>query len=367
MENTVENGGYKTAPQIPAVKPKAKDKKNNGCLWWGIGILVMIFIAGCAIMILGIIISFASSGAAGSMPNLSQTHNFTEEFSSGSYFSSNKIAVISISGVITNADGGFSSSFANSQFISAQIKTAAADKNVKAVILLLNTPGGEVTAADTIYHELMKLRKETGKPVIAYMGSVAASGGVYIAVASDYIVANKLTTTGSIGVIAQTYNYVELFNKVGLKAETYTSGPMKDLLNGARPRTEEEVKIIQDIIDEVYDDFVKIVATGRPKLTVEKIRDTDIGDGRILTGRQALDCGLVDSLGYFEDAVNKALQLGSIPENDYKVVNYKRKLGFADLLFMEAKDKKIKVELPGAPLETKLPETGKFFFLPTVW
>lgn len=367
MENTLNSEDTIPKPKSNNIKPAPKGKKSNGCLWWGLGILVMVFIAGCAIMILGVIISFASSGGSGSMPTLSHTQNFTEEFSSGSYFSSNKIAVININGVITNADGGFSSNFANPQLIGSQIKTAAADNNVKAVILLLNTPGGEVTAADNIYHELMKLRKNTGKPVIAYMGSVAASGGVYIAVASDYIVANKLTTTGSIGVIAQTYNYVELFDKVGLKAETYTSGPMKDLLNGARPRTEEEIKIMQNIIDEVYDDFVKIVANGRPKLTVDKIKNTYIGDGRILTGKQALECGLVDSLGYFEDAVKKAIKLGSIPENDYKVVKYQRKLGLADLLFMEAKDNKIKVELPGVPLKTQLPENGKFFFLPTIW
>lgn len=365
LQNTNGNGSLNTKPEV--IK-SPNTKSGNGCIWWGIGIFSMFFIMGICITFVAILISMISSGSSGSISPLAQASGFTEEFESGRFFSSNKIAVININGVITNVDGGWSSSVANSEQICAQIKTAAADKAVKAVILRLDTPGGEVTAADNIYHQIMKLRRETCKPVVASMGSVAASGGVYVAVAADYIIANKLTTTGSIGVIAQTYNYVELFKKVGLKAETYTSGPMKDLLNGARPRTEEEIEIIQGIIDEVYSDFVKIVAEGRPKLTEEKIRGSVIGDGRIFSGRQALAYGLVDSLGYYEDAVKRAIKMASIPENDYQVVRYSRRMGILDLFTkLQGGDTKIKVELPGSSIQSELPKSGKFFLLPTVW
>lgn len=365
IQKTAEDGTLNSVPPIPK---STKAKNGNGCIWWGIGIFAMIFIMGIGITFVAIIISLASSGSSASISPLAQSSGFTEEFESGSYFSSNKIAVINITGIITNSDAGWGDSIANSDLICAQLKTAAADKAVKAVILKLDTPGGEVTAADNIYHHIIKLRKETCKPVVASMGSVAASGGVYVAVAADYIIANKLTTTGSIGVIAQTYNYVELFQKIGLKAETYTSGPMKDLLNGARPRTEEEIKIIQNIIDEVYGEFVKIVAEGRPKLTEENIRGTIVGDGRIFSGKQALEYGLVDALGYYEDAVKKSIQMASIPENDYQVVRYSRRMGFLDLFTkLQGGDTKIKVELPGSSLQSELPKSGKFFLLPKVW
>ena len=378
MENSVENQDNienETINQTPPLSPEKtqckekpqapKTKKSkNGCIWWGVGIFAMIFIIGCGIMFIAILISMASSGSSSGLSTLTKNSTFTEEFESGSRFASNKIAVINITGIITNADAGWSNSIANSDFICAQVKAAADDNAVKAIILRLNTPGGEVTAADNIYHQIIKLRNETSKPVIASMGSVAASGGVYIAVAADYIIANKLTTTGSIGVIAQTYNYVDLFKKVGLKAETYTSGPMKDLLNGARPRTEEEIEIIQEIIDEVYSDFVKIVAEGRPKLTEKKIRETVVGDGRIFSGKQALKYGLVDALGYYEDAVNKAAAMASLPKDNYQVVRYSRRISFLDIFKMQGGDTKIKVELPGSPLKSEMPANGKFFFLP---
>lgn len=358
-----------STPRPPMYETATRQKKSkSGCMWWGFGIFAFVFVVGCGILFFAIIITVASLRGSAGKGLFSQRHPFVEQFESGNPLSSNKIAVINITGVITNSEGSWGGEVASSNFISAQIKAAATDESVKAVILRLNTPGGEVTAADTIYHAVMKLKEETGKPVIASMGSVAASGGVYVAVAADYIIANKLTTTGSIGVITQTYNYVELFKKIGLKAETYTSGPMKDLLNGARPRTQEETAIIQNIIDEVYTDFVQIVADSRPKLTVEKIRGTLIGDGRIYTGKQALKYGLVDSIGYYEDAVKKAIEMASIPKSDYQVINYARHMGLANLLTkLQGGETKIKVELPGTPLHSKLPTSGKFFLLPSVW
>jgi protease-4 len=369
MENSTDNIGTPAPQQPPPVTVNITEekKKNRGCLWWGLGLGIFFFFISGGIFIIAMIASFISSiedGGIFATPSPSQIM-ISEDYISGNNNSCNKIAVIDIRGVITNAVSSWGSDVANSDFICTQLKKAQDDPNVKAVILRLDTPGGEVTAADKIYHTVCELRKNSRKPVISSMGSVAASGGVYVAVASDYIIANKLTTTGSIGVIAQAYNYTELFKKIGLKAEVYKSGPMKDLLNGARPRTPEEVAIINEFIGEVYSQFVKIVAEGRQKLTEDQIRNTPIGDGRFYSGSKALEYGLIDQLGYFEDAVTKAASMASL--KDYKVVSYQAQSGLASLLMnMKSTTPNLKLQLPGTSQRVELPKSGKFFLLPSM-
>jgi protease-4 len=347
-----------------------KKSSSGGCLKWFVvfAVLFCIFFimpAGCIVFVARTL----SEDPEDLTSFLITGEKFNEKLLSGDRSSSNKIAVIEISGVITSDQSSWGSDVANSDRIVAELKQAADDDNVVAVILKLNTPGGEVTAADEIYHQIKKLKKDTGKPVIASMGALAASGGVYVAVAADYIIANKLTTTGSIGVIIQTYNYAELLKKVGVKAETYTSGPMKDILNGARMRTPEEKAIIRELIHEVYMDFAENVASGRPKITMDMILNTPLGDGRILSGRQALKKGLVDQLGYFDDAVDKALKMTGINDDDYQVITYKKPVTFSEIFTnMSAPDKKINVNiLPDNGINSKLPENGKLYLLPTVW
>jgi len=286
---------------------------------------------------------------------------YTDQYLSGDQYSRDKIVVIDISGIILSGDYGWGQ-VASSVAICEQIDQARRDKNVKAVILRLNTPGGEVTASDLIHHKVLQLRQE-GKPVVAAMESLAASGGLYVAVATDYIVAHRLTTTGSIGVIAQTFNYHQLLQKIGLQKEVYKSGPMKDLLDGSRPRTEAEKELITEIIQEVYDDFVRIVAEGRKKITENDIRNTELGDGRILSGRQALKYGLVDQLGFFEDAVEKTAELAKLDK--YKVVEYQAPFSFVDILQgVRSPSPGIKVELPGSSPWQGALEPGKLYFLP---
>jgi len=378
MQNSTENNEpqlFQKTERIKAPQPAQpvtvniteNKKRNRGCLWWGIGVGIFIFFIGGGLLVVAMIASFISSiegGGAFSTASSSQTM-IREDYISGNSNASNKIAVIDIRGIITNALSSWGASVANSDFICAQIEKAQNDPNVKAIILRLDTPGGEVTAADKIYHAIYKLRQKTQKPVISSMGSVAASGGVYVAVASDYIIANKLTTTGSIGVIAHGYNYSELFKKIGVKAEVYKSGPMKDLLNGARPRTPEEVAIMNEFIGEVYTQFVEIVAKGRPNLTENQIRNTPIGDGRFYSGRKALEYGLIDQLGYFEDAVSKAVAMTSLKE--YKVVSYQPLTGLASILMnMKSTPPELKLRLPGTTQRLELPKSGKFFLLPAM-
>jgi protease-4 len=369
IEPEIEASGGTANPQSSATQLRGSVKKNgHGCFWWFAVIIASSFIL-CAmllffVMLFGIISSFDGKPA---LPSFSAAGvNLKESFISGENSASQKIAVIDVKGVIANVDSGFgSASVANPNIICAQIARAAEDDSVKAVILRLDTPGGEVTAADIIYHALREFSVTTHKPIVASMGSLAASGGVYVAVAADFIIANRLTTTGSIGVIAQAYNYEELFKKIGLKAEVFKSGPMKDLLSGSRPTTPAEREIVQNFIDEVYGEFVAIVADRRQKLSEELIRTSPIGDGRIYSGRQALKYGLIDQLGYFNDAVEKAAELASLKSGKYQVMEYKRSFSLSDFFAsMKSTSPTLKVQLPGSK-GNKTIGRGKFFLLPS--
>ncbi|MFA6290371.1 MAG: signal peptide peptidase SppA [Victivallales bacterium] len=354
--------------QQPAPQTPPRPKSRKGCMILLVVLMVCFVVFGCiaALFVVGF---YAAESAFTGMTDVSpfetKKNKFVEELVEGNHFASNKVAVIDIKGVIMNADGGFYQ-IANSKTICDQLDQARDDSKVKAVILRLDTPGGEVTAADIIHHKVMQLKDENIK-VVACMESVAASGGYYIAVASDYIIAHRLTTTGSIGVIIETFNYQSLFNKIGLQAEVYKSGEMKDMLNGARPRTEAEKLLVQNIITEVYDEFVNIVAEGRKSknITAEQIKTTQIGDGRIFSGKKALELGLVDGVGFFEDAIDKAVDLAKI-SNNYKVVSYKKVFSFSDFFMsMKGPENKIKIDIPGMKSWTNMLEPGKVYLLPS--
>ena len=169
---------------------------------------------------------------------------------------------------------------------------------VHGVLLDIDSPGGAIDPSDIIYHRLMGFKERTGKPVVARMNGLAASGGYYVAAAADSIIAHPSTLTGSIGVIMQSLNYAGLFDKVGLDLVTLVSGPNKDLLNPGRPMSDEEREILQGIIDDAYETFVNAVAEGR-SMEMESV--LPLADGRIYTARQALDGGLIDAVGYEEE------------------------------------------------------------------
>ncbi len=348
--------------------PQNTEKKKEGCFWIGVVALLFLCVIGVVVIAGGLIFAVASGGFAERMETLASTanSNLIEEHIEGSIFAKDKIAVIDIRGVITSAPAASGSIYelACADIITEQIKRAATDASVKAIIINLDTPGGEVTASDVIYNEIMKARKEHNVPVVAYMNSLAASGGYYSAVACDKIVANRLTLTGSIGVIMETYNYHELFNKIGVKSEIYKSGKMKDILDGSRPRTEGEIQIIQNLVNNCYSEFVKVVSLGR-KIPIETIRTTEIGDGRVFDGEQALKLKLVDSLGYFEDATKLAAQLAGTNIESVKLVRYSEAFSLSRLLReMKGVSKPLNVNLqPGAP-DASIIKKGRMYFLP---
>lgn len=248
-------------------------------------------------------------------PKTKDEASFEEEWVEGEQDASDKVAVVELSGIISS---GIAGQFGDSMVddIVAKLKQAREDQSVKAVILKIDSPGGEVNASDVIYHEVSKTRAV--KPVVTYMESVAASGGYYSAMGSSYIMASDLSITASIGVILQTINYKDLLGKIGVKSLTFKSGKMKDMLNPARDTTPEEEQYVQSLINETYDKFVNIVAKER-KLDVEALKH-GIADGRIESGRQAKEDKLIDALGYFEDAITQAEKMGKTTHA--KVIRY---------------------------------------------
>jgi protease-4 len=230
-----------------------------------------------------------------------------------------KIALIDVEGLIVNARTGsmFTAGDNPVSVFRERLDAAATDCRVKAVVLRINTPGGGVTASDVMYRDLVNFREETGKPVVACMMDVAASGGYYLAMGCDRVYAHPTTVTGSIGVIMNLYNAHGLLSMVGVKSEPIKSGPNKDIGNPARPMTDAERALLQKMVNSFYQEFVAVVAKGR-KLPVERVRE--LADGRVYTGREAKALGLVDEVGYLDDALQCALDLACL--KDAKVVAY---------------------------------------------
>jgi protease-4 len=216
------------------------------------------------------------------------------------------VGVVRVEGVITSDDAATAGlGTASAETVVQNLRAADEDPDVKAILLVVNSPGGGVTASDLIYHEL----KQVEKPVVVLMGDLAASGGYYISMAADWIVANPNTLTGSIGVISEFPNASGLLEKAGVEFVVITSGPRKDFGSPYREMTDAERAYWQVIVDESYAGFVKIVAEGR-KMSEDQVRA--LADGAVFTGRQALEKGLVDELGYREDALAKAAELGGL-------------------------------------------------------
>ncbi len=282
---------------------------------------------------------------------------------------SDKIAVVDIDGIISSSlgQGGFDMV----EIIKAQLKRAKNDRSVKAVLLKVDSPGGEVLASDEIYRTLTDFQKQSGKPVICSMGSLAASGGYYVSAPCRWIVANDLTITGSIGVILHSWNYRGLMDKVGLRPEVYKSGRFKDMLSGEREPsdiTPEERQMVQALIDETYGKFTNIVAVARERAHKENQNEgqplvsdwTEYADGRVLSGTEAYKLGFVDQVGDFDDAVKQAKKIAGISQAN--LVRYQMRLDLSDLfrLFGQSDARALKVDWG---VELPKLKVGQLYFL----
>lgn len=278
------------APSVPPVRPAPQRKSGPGVWLW----LALLAIFSFGIVGYRLLAALAPAAAQPS------------------------VGLIEVSGAISDAGAstllGGTSGGAR-QFI-RQTEAARKDPQIKAVVIRVNSPGGSASASQEMYQAVMRLRKE--KPVICSMGDVAASGGYYTAAACNKIYANRATTTGSIGVITSLLNYQELFAKIGLDQATIKSGKFKDAGNPARPLTPEERQLFQQLINNLYNQFVDDVVAGRKDatkgaLTREKL--IKLADGRVYTGEQAVKNGLIDETGDLFTAVNYARQQGKLPDD----------------------------------------------------
>ena len=294
-----------------------------------------------------------------------------EEVVTEEHDAATKIAVVEVNGIITGRmldQGGYNMV----DVIKAQLKRAEEDDKVKAVILKVDSPGGEVLASDEISRAIADFQiKAHNKPVVCSMGGLAASGGYYVSAPCRWIVANDLTITGSIGVIMSTWNYRGLMDKVGLRPETFKSGKYKDMLSGSREpdsMTQEERDMVQALINETYGKFTNVVATGRERAQ-EKNKSkgralneswADYADGRILSGTDAYKLGFVDELGTFEDAVKRAKSIVGISKAN--LIEYQQRFDLSDLfrLFGKTDSKVVKVDLG---MEMPKLQAGQLYFL----
>ena len=278
----------------------------------------------------------------------------------GSSGGSEKVALITLRGLISSSlSGNVGDSMVDDLRLALQ--QARDDNRVKAVVLEIDSPGGEVTASDQIYTAVVKTRAR--KPVVIHMDTLAASGGYYISCGGKFLMANETTITGSIGVIIQTLNYEQLFNKVGLASVVFKSGKFKDMLSGTRPMTPEERDYVQGFVMKIYDKFLGIVAKER-NLSADVLRNS-VADGRILSGKEALENKLIDGLGQIEDAFGKAKELGGAP--GATVVKYGPPFSLSRVFraFGKAGESKIQLELP-KQLVPQL-ESGHAYLLPSYY
>jgi len=280
------------------------------------------------------------------------------------------VAVIDIEGIIFGGLLGGGSS-GPVEMVREQLKRAESDHAVKAVLLRIDSPGGEVLASDEINRSLAEFQQRSGKPIVASMGSVAASGGYYVAAPCRWIVANPLTITGSIGVIMRGYNYRGLMNKVGVRPEVYKSGRFKDMLRGDKAEEDilpEEREMVQSLVDTTFRRFKEVVVEGRQspyRLSEDGGRALvdnweDYVDGRVFSGRQAYDWGFVDELGNFKTALDRAKTLAQIDRA--RIIRYEQPFELGNLfrLFVRTETPAIHVDLG---IEFPPIQTGRLYFL----
>ncbi|RMH04636.1 MAG: signal peptide peptidase SppA [Nitrospirae bacterium] len=248
-----------------------------------------------------------------------------------------KVLVVNISGLLTSArPANLVDRLLDRPSLPARLKEeltkAQEDEAVKALVLRINSPGGTVTASDILYHEIRSFKQKRNIPVIASIMDLGTSGGYYVALAADRIVAHPSSILGSLGVILVTVNAAGLLEKIGVEATAVTSGPHKDMGSPFRAMTEKDRAIFQGIIDSLHARFLAVVQEGRPGLTESKVRQ--LADGRIYSAAQAKQVGLIDEIGYLDDAIAFAKQEAGLKEA--QVVMYHRPGGYRPNIYAQA-------------------------------
>ena len=344
MDNSFESPGAPppsyTPPPVIAPPPPSRPRRSWGWMIFAIVLLVLL-----GFSLLGNFAQAVSHAIGGSLHPGFKTGSSRdlgpklEECVLEDNNARNKIAVITVAGVISSESADPAGNTLV-DVIKAQLDRAQEDSHVKAVILKVDSPGGEVLASDDINKAITKF--QSGKPVICSMGNLAASGGYYISAPCCWIEANQLTLTGSIGVNMDGLNYRGLMDKVGVEPMVFKSGKYKDMLSGMRSTNEipdGERAMVQGLIDETYATFTNVVFTGRAQAHQKNGSEgraladnwTNNVDGRVLSGKQALALGFVDQLGDFDDAVTAAKRIAKIHDGA-NLIEYREHYDISNLL-----------------------------------
>ena len=269
----------------------------------------------------------AALGSAGAFAQYFQRDGrVVEKYHSLSKSASGKVAIVTLAGAIMGGDG----------FIRSQLDHVAEDESVKAIVLRVDSPGGTVSGSDEIHHRLGQLATKRDLPVVVSMGGIAASGGYYVAMANggrdDVIFAEPATLTGSIGVIIPHFDLSKMLKRFDVRDDSVASGPLKEMLSPTKDRTPEmadrERRLLKALVDDMFVRFKEIVRQGRPKLDAEAV--DKVATGQIFTAQQAKEAGLVDRIGFLEDAVARAVELAGLTDATARVVKYSKPKGLLD-------------------------------------
>ncbi len=300
-------------------------RRGRAGFWISTSFAIFFFLC-CIVLFFSLMAVFVIKGSLSPSEEEESTKRLAETVVEGS--GQNKIVIIPIKGVITaqSTKNLLLETPSILEEVKKQLDQARKDDTVKAVILDIDSPGGGITASDILYKEVLAFKERTEKKVIVIMRDVAASGAYYISAAADRIIAHPTTITGSIGVIMPLVNVADLAKKYGVAVTSIKSGEMKDIGSPFKEMSEEEQKVLYDIVDEMYTRFLQIIADGRA-MEIEEVRK--LADGRIFTGSQAVEYGLVDQIGYIEDTISVAKEMAGLEEA--KIIRYKRLFDLSEL------------------------------------
>jgi protease IV len=311
------------AQVVHAAPPPPPPAPRHG---WGRFFLLMLLLAFAGSLLLNLVLGMvAGIGLIGPETD----HRVQEKFFSHQHDARDKVAIISIEGIILETEDGF---------VKRQIDRAMEDDNVRAVVLRVNSPGGTISGSDYLYHHLRKLVENEKRkvPIVVSMGGIAASGGYYVSMAAgdgpDLLFAEPTTFTGSIGVIIPHYNIGGLMDWAKVKEDSVTSGPLKEMGTMTRAMTPEERTLFQGLVDDGFGRFKDVVKSGRANYRKNPADLDGVATGQVFAADQALKKGLIDKIGFIEDAVDRAIVLANLDKNNVKVVKYKPEISLASLL-----------------------------------
>jgi protease IV len=323
----------------PAQVMQVPSRRSGGLAIFFV-LLLLFFLFGSVLLnfLLFVVVGLSGIESAKGVRETRFSHSETAE---------NKVVVISLEGTILTGEG----------FIKKQIDQAKEDENVKAVVLRVNSPGGTITGSDYILHQLRELRKEQEIPIVVSMGSLCASGGYYVSMAvgdtPDSLFAEPTTWTGSIGVVIPHFNVGELMTDWGIEDNSIASHRLKTMGSLTRPMTEEEKEIFQGLVDAGFTRFKDVIREGRPEFQKDPKALDSLATGQIFTAEQAEKNGLVDKIGFLEAAVERAVALTGLSEDEVRVVKYKPEPTFADVLFGAGTD----IRTPSTEIKALLDST----------